>query len=132
MEPHLLIKINRENTNVSYIDTGDKLHTHDYNYGYAHGKDRLRYLYGVLYMMEMINIIDPIPNKIIIKFDTTDNRHDIDNSEMRHMKGWYSDILNQYNYTQFIFRNDKRYRPVHVIINSDERHQKHNTLGLRH
>ena len=133
MEPHLLIEIYKENTKVSYIDTGNRFQSHEYGYGYMHGKERFSYIAGVLYMMEMINVVDVIPNKIIIKFIEKNDEFDhIDYSDMRHMKEWYANILNKYNYTQFIFRNNKKYRPVYVIINNDERYQKHNPLRLKY
>lgn len=133
MEPHLLIEIDKENTKVSYIDAGVRLQSHEYGYGYIHGKERFSYISGVLYMMEMINVVETIPNKIIINFIEKNDEFDhIDYSDMRHMKEWYADILNKYNYTQFVFRNNKQYRPVYVIINNDERHQKHNPLRLKY
>ena len=134
MDPHILIQINKDTSNVSYIDTGDKLHSHDYGYGYADGKNKLKYISGILYMLEIVNTIDPIPNKIIIKFainnnNKSNNIKNIDTSDMRHMKGWYADVLRNYNYTQFIMRYKS---DMHVIIDLDERHKKHNQIGLRY
>lgn len=129
MEAHILIEIRKQNTDVSYIENGDKLHVHTYDYGHYMGKNRLFFMSGILYMMEIINTIDVIPNKIIIKFDTLDPQNNIDNSDMRHNKDWYKDVLVKYNYTQFIKRHNIK---MHVIINYDERHKKPNPLELKH
>ncbi len=124
MQTHLLIKIAEHKTTVDYIESGDKVHTHDYLYGYSQGEDKHSFLAGILFMLETINSVDHIPNKFIIETDTSIESDNI----MRHKVQWYADLLRNYNYTQFIKATKE---PACVIINNNERYKKRNRLHLK-
>lgn len=127
MQSHLLIKINKDKTLLTYIDSGEKIHTHEYNYGYADADNKHKFLAGIMYMLEMINLIDVIPEKYIVDLDiATNDMNDI--SAMRHKYHWYGEIIRRYNYTQFVRSTNDT--PC-VIINTNERHKDRNKLGLK-
>ncbi len=123
MHNHLNIQIKDRSTEVSYIQEGDKLHTHIYNYGYIYGADKGEFLAGILYMLETINVIECIPEHYILDIDGA-----IDANPMRHRLNWYADTLRNYNYTQFVRGINMQ---PHVIINTNERYKKSNKLGLK-
>ena len=120
---HIHIQIKDRSTTVSYVQEGDKLHTHVYDYGYIQGASKGEFLAGILYMLEMINMIDHIPERYILDLDGV-----IDVNPMRHKLNWYTDTLQNYNYTQFVRGTN---RQPYVIINTNERYKKGNHLGLK-
>lgn len=122
MNTHLHIKILTDRTDISYIENGEKLHSHIYEYGLKDRDDKIKFLSGVLYMLEMINTVSPIPNKYIIDVEAS-----LEDDNMRHKYHWFGDVLRRYNYTQF-WRDDNM--APHVIINSNERYKKRNQLDL--
>lgn len=124
MQSHLLIKIGSNNTVVNYIESGKSIHTHNYDYGYIMGEDRHRFLGGVLYMLELVNSLNYIPNQFILEIDMSMTEDNI----MRHKTDWYRHVLSYYNYTQFIKATKESPR---VIINSNERYKKRNSLNLK-
>ena len=127
MQAHLLIKINKDKTEIHYISEGNKLHTHDYDYGYDNGEDKHLFLSGIMYALEQINTFENVPTVFRIKMSDGENVRIIDNI-MRHKMNWYKAILEDYNYTQF--DTDGNSKPC-VIIDSNERYKKVNRLGLK-
>ncbi len=148
MKPHILINIKNINTELCYVNAGERVHTHVYEYGYDHGENKHLFLSGVMYMLEQINTIENIPTTFMLKFiendnikdkiDLTEQKENINrgkevkggelNNTMRHKIHWYKALLENYNYTQFDTEGNAR--PC-VIIESDERYKKVNKLGLK-
>lgn len=148
MKPHILINIKNDSTELCFVNAGEKVHTHIYEYGYNHGENKHLFLEGIMYMLEQINTIENIPAtfrlklieddglkyvnsstrlKEIINEGLENNSLSLDNI-MRHKIHWYKALLENYNYTQFDTEGNAR--PC-VIIDSDERYKKANKLGLK-
>ena len=108
MKPHILINIKNDSTELCYVNAGERVHTHVYEYGYDYGENKHLFLSGVMYMLEQINTIENIPTifRLSMKEETQNikqeeiNRRLIDNP-MRHKIHWYKALLENYNYTQF-------------------------------
>ncbi len=117
MKPVLRIEVQKDKTNIIYIDNGTRLFEYvsnvgeekiiQNNFGEKVANDWMGY---IIWCLESLSYVDRIPDEFLLIVS--------DNAT------WYKSVLNRYSYAQFFIKNKKPYVIIETDIYNHERHKK--------